>query len=126
MPRVFKENILSLLSEQLRHIFDDLYQACIIVRDKLVSSTVEKTSVILWDTLQSHEVMAEFSKHDIKRHPSITVIFVCFLITAKILEPLQDISQINRDIKVLGTKSERHRGRLDKLKERGKPEDGYW
>ena len=86
-------------------------------RGKLGSSTIEETSVILWDTLQSHDVMAEFSKHGIKRHPSVTSIFVCFLITAKILEPLQEISQINRDVKVLSTKSEHRRGRLDKIEE---------
>ena len=67
-------------------------------------------------TLHSHEIMAEFSKHEIKRHTSIKYIFVCFLITAKILELLQDISQMKRDIKVLSTKSDRHSGRLAKLK----------
>ena len=71
-----EKNTPSLLSDQLRQNFDDMYQACIMGIEKLVFSTVEKTSVILWDTLQSHEVMAEFSKHEIKRHPSITSIFV--------------------------------------------------
>ena len=99
-----EENILSLLSNHMRHIFDDLYRDHILGRDKLGSSTVDKTSAILWDTLQSHELMSEFSKHDIKRHPSITFIFVCFIITANILEPLQEIYYMKRDIKVLSTK----------------------
>ena len=84
-------------------------------RGKLGSSTIEETSVILWDTLQSHDVMAEFSKHGIKRHPSVTSIFVRFLITANTLEPLQDISQIKRNIKVFSTKSDRPRGSLAEL-----------
>ena len=62
-----EKKILSLLSNQLRQIFDDLYWARIMVKDKLVSSTVDETSIIIWDMLQSHEVMADFSKHDIKR-----------------------------------------------------------
>ena len=61
------------------------------VRDKLGSSTVDKTAAIIWATLQSNEVMAKLSKHEIKSHPSITSIFVCFFITAKISEPLQEI-----------------------------------
>ena len=83
------KNILSLLSYQLRQIFDDLYWVRIMGRDKLGYSTVGEIDYILWNTLQSHEVMAEFSKHKIKHHPSITSIFVCFLVTAKISEPLQ-------------------------------------
>ena len=69
----------------------------------------------MWDTLQIHELMLEFSKHQIKHHPSITSIFVRFLITANISEPLKEISQINRYIKLLSTKSDRHHGRLAKL-----------
>ena len=65
--------------------------------------------------------MAEFSKHVIKCHPSITPISVHFLITAKILEPLQEISQMKKYIKVLSTKSDRHHDRLAKLEEWGKP-----
>ena len=84
-----EKNILSILSDQTRQIFDDLYLVSIMGRDKLSSSTVDKTATILWATLHIHEVMAEFSKHDIKRHPSITFIFVRFLITAKIYDPLQ-------------------------------------
>ena len=53
-------------------------------RDPLVFSTVNWTAVILWDTLQSYEFMVDFSKHDIKRYPSITSIFVQFLIAANI------------------------------------------
>ena len=64
-----------------------------------------------------HEVMAEFSKTEIKRHPSVTPIFVRFLITSKILEPLQEIYQMKRDIEVLITNSYRHRGRLYDLEE---------
>ena len=110
-----EKTILSLLSDQLRHIFGDLYWARILGRDKLGSSTVDKTAKILWATLQIHEVMAKFSKHEIKRHLSITSIFVRFLITANISDPLQDNSQMKRYIKVLSTKSDRHHGRLTKF-----------
>ena len=110
-----EKNILSLLSNQLRHIFDDLYRSRILGREKLGSSSVDEISTILWDTLHIHEVMAEFSKHYIKHHPYITSICVGLLITAKIYEPLQEIYQMNRDIKVLSTKSDRHHGSLNKL-----------
>ena len=73
----------------MRHILYDLYQARIMGRDKLGYSIVDETANILWATLQSHEVMAEFTKHNIKRHPSIKFIYVRFLITAKIYGPLQ-------------------------------------
>ena len=66
---------------------------------------MDETTAILWSTLQSHEIMVDLSKHDIKRHPSIKTIFVRFLITANISEPFQEISKIKRDIKVLSTKS---------------------
>ena len=85
-------------------------------RGKLGYFTVEETAIILSATLQSHEVMAEFSKHKIKLHTSITSIFFRFLITSNILEPLQDIYQMKRYIKVLSTKSDRHHGRMAKLK----------
>ena len=107
---------LSLLSYQKRKNFDDLYRDQILGSDKLVSSTVDDTTVIIWATLQIHEVMAEIPKHKIKRYPSVTSIFVGFLITANISEPLQDIYQMNRDIKVLRTKSGYHHGRPTKLK----------
>ena len=84
-------NILYLLADQIRQIFDNLYWGCIIGRDKLGSSTVDKTAAIIWATIHSNGVMAELSKHKIIFHPSITSIFVRFLITAKILEPLQEI-----------------------------------
>ena len=112
-----EKNILSLSSDQLRHIFDDLYQAWILGREKLGSSTVDKTAAILWAALHSHEVRAEFSKHEIKCHPSIISIFVRFLITANIYEPLQDISHIKKDIKALITKSDHHHGRLNNIEE---------
>ena len=115
MPRILIENILSLLYDQLKQIFDDLYWSRILVRDNLGSSTVDETGAILWDTIQSHEVMAEFSKHETKCHPSTTSIFVRVLIIVKILEPLQEIYQTKRYIKVLSTKSDRHHGRLAKL-----------
>ena len=99
-----EENILPLLSDQLRHIFDDLYWGRIMGREKLGSSTVVETTTLMWDMLHSYEVMAEFSKQEIKRHPPTTSIFVRFLITANILEPLRDIYQMKRDIKVLRTK----------------------
>ena len=57
-------------------------------RDKLDSMYVEDTAAILWDTIQSHEVMEEFSKNYGKHHPYITSIFVRLLITAKIYETL--------------------------------------
>ena len=44
---VSEGNILSLLSNQMRHIFDDLYQARIMERDKLGSSNVYETAVVL-------------------------------------------------------------------------------
>ena len=78
-------------------------------------STVEETTEILWATLQSHKEMAELSKQDIKRHPSITYIFVRLIIIAKVYEPLQDISQMKKDIKVLSTKSDHHHGRLTQI-----------
>ena len=56
--------------------------------------------------------MAEFSKNEIKRYPYVTYMFVQFLTTDKISEPLQDIYQVKRDIKVMSTKSDRHHGRL--------------
>ena len=71
-----EKNILSLLSDQPGNIFDELYQACILGREKLVSSTVDNTTTILWAVTQSHEVMEKFSKHKIKRHPSITSKFL--------------------------------------------------
>ena len=104
MSRFPRENILYILSDQLRQIFDDLYWDCILGKGKLVSSTVDDTAVIVWATLQSHEIMAECSKHKIKLHVSVTSIFVRFLITAKMYEPLQEISQMRRNIKVLRTK----------------------
>ena len=79
------------------------------------SSTVDDTSAILWDALQSNEVTKEFSKYDIKFHPSITSIFFHFIITANISEPLQEIYQMNIDIKVLRTKSNCHHVRLDTI-----------
>ena len=112
-----EKNILSLLSDQLRQIFDGLYWYCIMGREKLVSSTLDKTATIMWATLHNHEVMADFSKHEIKSHPSITYIFVRFFINAKIFEPLQDISRTNKDIKVLSTNSVCHHGRLDNPEE---------
>ena len=84
-------------------------------RDKLGYSTVEETATMFWAILQSNEVMVEFSKHNIKRHPSTMPIFVRFLIRSKIPEPLQDIYQINRDFKVLSIKSELHHGRMAKI-----------
>ena len=83
-------------------------------RDKLGSSTEDETSAMPWATLHSHEVMAEFSQHNIKCHPSITYIFVGLLIKTKIPEPPQDIYQMNREIKGLNVKSNRHNVRLNK------------
>ena len=73
-----EKNILSLLSDQLRQIFDDFYRDRIMGRKKLGSSTVDENAAILWSMLHSHEVMAEFSKHEVKCHPSITSIFSAF------------------------------------------------
>ena len=42
---------------------------------------------MMWSTLHSHEVVADFYKHKITCYPSITSIFVHFLDTAKIYEP---------------------------------------
>ena len=90
--RVIRENIISLLSKQLRYIFDDLYWDRILGMDKLGSSTVDDTTGIMRYALQIHEVMAQLSKYGIKLHPSITCTFSYFLITSKISEPLQDVS----------------------------------
>ena len=89
----------------------DLYQDRILGRNKLGSSTVENTAVIMWDTLHSHEVMADFSKHKIKHHPYIKFIFVRFLIAAKIYGQFQNIYQMNIYIKVLSNNSYRHNDR---------------
>ena len=80
---------LSLLSNQMRQIFDLLYQALILGKGKLDSSTVDKSTEIMWATLQGHEVMAEFSKQEIKRPPPIIYIFVRLLVTDNISEHLQ-------------------------------------
>ena len=67
--QVFSEkNILSLLSNQLRDIFDDLYWGLILGRGKMGYFNVDETAAMLWGTLQSHEVVTDFSKHKIKCH----------------------------------------------------------
>ena len=85
------------------------------VWDKLGSSTIYDTAAMLWVTLHSCEVMEDFYKHDIKRHPSITSVSIHFLSTANIYEPLQKIYHMKRDINVLSTKSEHNYGRLTKI-----------
>ena len=70
-------------------------------RDKLDSIYVEDTASILWDTIQSHEVMEEFSKYHSKHHPYITSIFFRLLITAKIYENLREIGQKSNTPRVL-------------------------
>ena len=109
--------ILPLLSNQTRYIFDDLYRAWILGRYRLGSSTVDETAETLFTTLHGHEIISEFYKHEIKQHPSTTSIFVRFFITAKISDPLQEISQMKRYINVLSTNPEYHHGRLTKLEE---------
>ena len=111
------KNLISLLSDHMRQIFDDMYWAWILGRDMLGSSTMDETAAILWAVLNSHEVMSEFYKYKIKRHLSIKSIFVRFLITTNISEPLQEIIQMKRDIKLLSTKSDYHQVRLNNLKE---------
>ena len=59
VSKVLGENILSLLSNQMRQIFYYLYQARVWRRYTLEHSTVHETVTILWDTFQSHEVMAD-------------------------------------------------------------------
>ena len=98
MSSIIGEKILSILSKHMRHIFDDLYQAKVLRRDNLGSSTVDETTAMMLATFHSHEVMTEFSEHEIECHPSITSLFVRFLITSNISEPLQDIAQMMRDI----------------------------
>ena len=51
MCQGFSEKIFSLLSKQLRKTFDGLYWARILVREKLGSSNVGKTTTIMWATL---------------------------------------------------------------------------
>ena len=63
-----EKNILSLLSNQLREIFDDLYWGLILERGKMAYFNVDETAAMLWGTLQSHEVVTDFSKHKIKCH----------------------------------------------------------
>ena len=75
------------------------------VRYKLGSRAVDETSEILWDTIQSHEFMAQLLKHKINHYPSIYSIFIQFLIKSNIYEPLQKIGKIKKDIKGLRTKS---------------------
>ena len=101
----------------MTQIFDNLYWTRIQGRYKLGYSTVDNTAVILWTTLQTHELMAELSKHEIKRHPSITSIVVRFIVTSKISEPHQEISQMKMIIKVSSTKSYRHQVRLTNIEE---------
>ena len=87
-----EKNTFFILSNQLRQIFDDLYRSHILGRDKMGSSTLYNTPAVMWATLQSHEIISEFLKHKIKHQLSITSIFVHFIVTAKILVPLQEIS----------------------------------
>ena len=103
MSSNLREKIISLLYDQTRKIFGGLYQYWVLGRDKLVSSTVYKSATMLLATLQSHDMMAEFSIHEIKFHPSITSIFFRFLIMDNIYEPLQEITRMNRYIRVLRT-----------------------
>ena len=112
-----EKNILLLLSDQIWQIFEGLYWDQILVQWRLGSLNVDENATMLWDTLQSHEVSVDLLKHGIKFHPSITYIFVCFIVTANISEPLQKIAQINRDINVLRTKLDWHNGRLTEVKE---------
>ena len=97
--------------------FYNFYCTHILWRGKFGSYNVDKTAEIMWDMLQSNEVMEELSKHKIKLHPSITSICVHFLITSKILEPLKEIYQMKIDINILSTKSNRHNGRLYNIEE---------
>ena len=73
----------------MRKIFDNMYWDRFLGQGKSGYSTVDEASAMLLVTLQIHEVMAEFYKHKRKIHPSITYIFVGFLVTDNISEPLQ-------------------------------------
>ena len=73
-------------------IFDNLYCALVLGRKILGSSTVDETATMLWDTLQSHDGMSDFVKHEIQFHHSINYIFVWFLIMAKMSELIQEIT----------------------------------
>ena len=75
---------------------------CQFVLTTLFRSVGEYESM-MWATFHSHEVMTEFSEHEIECHPYITSLFVRFLITSNISEPLQDIAQMMRDINFLST-----------------------
>ena len=61
--------------------------------------------------------MVDLYIHKIKHHPSITYIFIRFLITANISKPLQENSQMKRDIYVLITKSDHHHVRRTNIEE---------
>ena len=80
-------------------------------------STVDETTTMMWAMLQRHEVMEELSKHELKRYPSITFIFVRFLIVANISESLQETAQMKRETKVFINKSDLHHGRLTNIKQ---------
>lgn len=72
-----EKDILSLLSDQMRQVFDDMYHARVTGKDKLgQGDTVHTAASFVWATLQSHVVMANYAYHDFRRHPSITFIFV--------------------------------------------------
>ena len=68
---------------------------------------------MLWSTLKSNEVMADLST----TIPPFHHIHICLLLNhVKIYKSIQDIVQIKKGIKVISTKSERHRVRLTKIK----------
>ena len=105
-----------MLSDHIRKMFDNLYHAWVFGRYIIGSLVMEESAMMLWVTLQSNKVKAEFAKHEIKHHPSITSIIIIFLIIAKIYETLQENIQIKKDIKMLIIKSERYYGRMAKTK----------
>ena len=101
----------------MSQIINDLHRYQVLRWEQLGSSTRYKIATMMRATLQCHEVMADVFKHYIKRHPSITSIFVYFFVTSKISEPLQETTQMKKYIKDLRKKSDSHYGRLAKLKE---------
>ena len=111
----------------MRQVFDDMYHARVIARDHLPrgedgsGSETRGTNVVasyIWATLQAHMVMADYAYHDIRRHPSITAIFVRFLVEKQVSEPQKDVAQMKRDYIPLKQKYDRLLDRVKKLEEK--------
>lgn len=73
-----QKEIMGLLSDQMRQIFDDMYAARVIARGRTTKDDpVQTVAGYIWAILQAHVVMAEYASHDIRRHPSISSKIMC-------------------------------------------------